>query len=44
MMEITIQLPPQFFNNNQTITLIKEDPQSVEDHFQYHRQSKPENI
>jgi hypothetical protein len=41
-MEITIELPPEFFNEGQTITFEKEDSQTAEANFPYHRQSKPD--
>ncbi len=40
LMEITIEVPPEFFHQGQTITLIKEDPQLLEQNFPYHRHSK----
>ncbi len=41
-MEITIELPPEFFHEGQTITFIKEDSQAIEAKFPYHRPSKPD--
>jgi len=42
MMEIKIEIPPEFFNEGQTIAIRNEDPQLIEKNFPYHRQSKPE--
>ncbi len=42
MMEIKIEIPPEFFNEGQTITLRNEDPQLIEKNFPYHRPSKPD--
>jgi hypothetical protein len=39
-MEITIEIPPDYFNDGQIITLKKEDPLTVEANFAYHRPSK----
>ncbi len=42
-MEITIELPPEFFDNGQTITFAKEDSELVAANFPYRRQSKPDS-
>jgi len=42
-MEITIEVPPEFFNDGQTITFRKEDPEALEANFAYHRQRKSES-
>lgn len=39
-MEITIELPPEFFLQGQTITITKEDPKVLQANFPYRRQSK----
>ena len=39
-MEITIELPQEYFSNDQILTFRKEDSQFAADHFAYHRQSK----
>lgn len=42
MIEVTIQLPPEFFLQGQTITINKEDPQVFAANSPYRRQSKPD--
>ncbi len=41
MMEITVEVPPEFFNDDEIITIRKEDPQALAANFPYRRQSKP---
>jgi len=42
MMEIKIEIPPEFFDEGQTITIRNEDQQLIANNFAHRRQSKPD--